>query len=71
MDIHYEAQPSSVVSVPVASCGGRMPECTSTCERFTFFEIGAVRRLRGVFCPCLNSVEPRKPACELESLEAS
>ena len=37
MDIHYEAQPSSVVSVPVASCGGRMPECTSTCERFTFF----------------------------------
>ena len=49
----FQHHSSDVISVPVASCGGRMPECTSTRERFAFFfEIGAVRRLRGVFCPC-------------------
>ena len=57
-----------------------MPECTSTgCrrERFAFVALFSqsalyIRRLGGVFWSmfCL-SVEPRKPACELESLEAS
>ena len=56
-----------------------MPECASTgCrrERFTFFAffftIGAVRLLRvlSMFCLVEGTVEPRKPACELESLEA-
>ena len=35
----FQHHSSDVVSVPVASCGGRMPECTSTgCrrERFAF-----------------------------------
>ena len=61
----FQHQSLDVVSVPVASCGGRMPECASTgCwrERFAFvaflFAIGTIRWLRGVFVlvlPCFKA----------------
>ena len=47
----------------------------ASASRFSrfFFTIGAVRLLRvlSMFCLVEGTVEPRKPACELESLEAS
>ena len=54
-----------------------MPECTSTGfrrESFAFvagfFVIGAVRWLRGVFCPCSALfLEPRKLRSFLEILK--
>ena len=38
----FQHHSSDVVSVSVASCGGRMPECTSTRERFAFFSKSAL-----------------------------
>ena len=54
----------------------RVPGVGASALRLShFFAIGAVRQLRGIFlsmfCLVYGSVEPRKPACELESLEAS
>ena len=76
----FQHHSSDVVSVPVASCSGRMPECASTgCrrERFAFVAFFFLQSALYDGCmvffvhvlPCC-SVEPRKPACELESLEA-
>ena len=55
----FQHHSSDVVSVPVASCGGRMPECASTgcrreCFQFvTFFPQSALYDGCVVFfCPC-------------------
>ena len=57
----FQHHSSDVVSVPVASCGGRMPECTSTgCrrERFAFVAQSALYDGWVVICvhvlPCLR-----------------